>query len=51
MDDLITKIQNKYDMTVLHHKTIRDTSKSLVFYLETTNGKFIGKAFPLQQER
>lgn len=51
MDDLIKKIQNKYDMTVLHHRTIRDTSKSLVIYLETTNGKFIGKAFPLEKER
>ncbi|MFF0827066.1 phosphotransferase [Brevibacillus sp. NPDC003359] len=51
MDDLIKKIQNKYDTTVLHHKIIRDTSKSLVIYLETTNGKFIGKAFPQQKER
>lgn len=51
MDDLIKKIQNRYAMTVLHHKTIRNTSKSLVIYLETTNGKFIGKVFPLEKER
>ncbi|NRS47409.1 phosphotransferase [Brevibacillus sp. HB2.2] len=51
MDDLIKKIQNKYDLTVLQHKTIRDTPKSLVIYLETTNGKFIAKALPLEKER
>ncbi|MFS0554222.1 phosphotransferase [Brevibacillus sp. 179-C9.3 HS] len=51
MDDLIRTIQKKYDMTVLHHKVIRNTPKSLVVYLETPNGKFIGKASFLPKER
>ena len=51
MDDLIGKIEQKYALKVLQQETLRETPKSLVVFLDTSIGKFIGKISYLPKER